>query len=50
VIRALPGRAWEEICLTPSTWEIACSIGSTISRSTAGGDAPGQLIETEMFG
>ena len=26
---------------TPSTCEIACSSGSTISRSTAGGEAPG---------
>ena len=50
VMRALPARACELICLTPSTCEIACSMGSTISRSTAGGEAPGHPMETEMFG
>ena len=50
VMRALPDRAEEAIDWTPSTWEMACSMGSTICRSMAGGEAPCQLIETEMFG
>ena len=46
VIRALPERARDASDWTPSTCESACSMGSTIWRSTAGGDAPGQERDT----
>jgi hypothetical protein len=50
VTRALPCRDCDVICWMPSTCEMACSRGSVISRSTADGDAPGQLTETLMLG
>ncbi len=50
VMRQEPDRACDWICWMPSTWESDCSSGSQISRSMAGGDAPGQLTETLMLG
>src|SRR4051812_25040729 len=50
VMGALPERAWDAIDCTPSTCDSACSMGSTILRSTAGGEGPGHDSETVKVG